>query len=322
MTPAELHRNLFDAIPPAAMVKFSALNPGLEGTIKAGSMIVLSDPNNTSCTYQEAQLMQAAQKVKVALSTLTPDEANFMVRHRAEIASFTGQVSTWGGVSTATLGAHLDNLRGTLQAIETLHQDNYRLYGHLKAPEFFEERRRLLTQLDAHLLNSARVRAKTTLGDHPKLKSTLGISSQSLVYHWDKAGAPGQIPGYATHVDSIGRAAKYMSAGGYIAIGIGGISSGLAIQDVCSADPSSKACEKIKLTEGGKFVGSVAGGYLGGKLGIAASGPLCLALGLSTGLGGVACVAVVVGSGTWVGTSAGTGVGEFTGEKVYEVTSP
>jgi len=46
MTAAELYRSLFEAMPPAAMLKFSALNPGLEGTIKAGSLIVLSDPDN------------------------------------------------------------------------------------------------------------------------------------------------------------------------------------------------------------------------------------------------------------------------------------
>ena len=39
--------------------------------------------------------------------------------------------------------------------------------------------------------------------------------------HWGKTDAPGQIPGYATHVNAVSRAAKYMSAGGYIGIGIG-----------------------------------------------------------------------------------------------------
>jgi hypothetical protein len=52
------------------------------------------------------------------------------------------------------------------------------------------------------------------MGDPPKLKTILGIFSRSMVHHWDKAGAPGQIPGYATHVDATSRAAKYMQAGG------------------------------------------------------------------------------------------------------------
>lgn len=83
------------------------------------------------------------------------------------------------------------------------------------------------------------------------------------MHRWDKAGAPGQIPGYATHVNAISRAAKYMSAGGYIGIGIGGVSSLLAIQEVCVGD-SGAACEKVKFTEGGKFLGATFGGMAGG----------------------------------------------------------
>ncbi len=40
------------------MRKFKTLNPDT-GNVKAVSMIVLSDPNNTCCAYQEAQLWHA-----------------------------------------------------------------------------------------------------------------------------------------------------------------------------------------------------------------------------------------------------------------------
>src|SRR5690606_1105306 len=132
-TAAELYRSLFEAMPPAAMLKFSALNPGLEGTIKAGSLIVLSDPDNTSCTYQEAQLMQAAQQVRAALDPLTPGEADFMARHRTEIATFLGETSTGLGVGAAMLEKHLVKLRDTLKNMEYLHQNSYRQYGHLRS---------------------------------------------------------------------------------------------------------------------------------------------------------------------------------------------
>jgi uncharacterized Zn-binding protein involved in type VI secretion len=264
MTREALEVALFGTRDLAVMRKFQALNPDL-GDVKAGSMIVLGDPNNSTCTYQEAQLMQVAQQVKSALDPLTPEEAEFMLRHAAEIASFTGQTSTWLGVSAVVMETHLTRLRDTLQAMERLHQDSYRQHGHLRSPQFFADRQRLLAQLDAHLLNSTRLRGHTTLGDHPKLKTALGISSRSLVHHWDKAGAPGQIPGYATHVDATSRAAKYMQAGGYIGIGIGGVSSLLSIQEVCNGG-SGAACRKIKFTEGGKFVGSTGGGFIGGGL--------------------------------------------------------
>jgi len=320
MTREALETLLFPTVDPAVMSKFRALNPNL-GEVKAGSLIVLSDPTNTSCTYQEAQLMQAAQQVKASLDPLTPDEADFAFLHAAEIASYMAPDPTWLGVSAVVMETHLTRLRDTLQAMERLHQESYRQHGHLKSPQFFAERKRLMAQLDAHLLNSTRLRGQTTMGDHPKLKTALGISSRSLVHHWGKAGGPGQIPGYATHVEATSRAAKYMKAGGYIGIGIGGVSSLLAIQEVCSGD-SGSACEKVRFTEGGKFGLSTAGGAVGGGLGKLAGVPICLALGVSTGIVGVVCVAALVGTGAWVGTTLGGAAGEMGGEILYEKTLP
>jgi uncharacterized Zn-binding protein involved in type VI secretion len=320
MTREQLEATLFPSRSAAVMSKFQALNPD-RGDLKAGSMIVLGDPNNTSCTYQEAQLMQTAQQVRVDLAPLTPEEADFMHRHAAEIASFTGQTSTWLGVSAVVMEKHLSKLRDTLVDIERLHQDSYRQYGHLRSPSFFADRQRLLAQLDAHLLNSTRLRGQTTLGDHPKLKAALGISTRSLVHHWDKAGAPGQIPGYSNHVNVTSRAVKYMQSGGYIGIGLGGVSSLLAIQEVCVGD-SGTACEKVKFTEGGKFFGATGFGYLGGELAHVASPTICAALGVTTAIGGVVCVAAVVGIGALVGTQVGGMGGEFTAEKIFEATQP
>lgn len=90
---------------------------------------------------------------------------------------------------------HLGNLRDTLQAIERMHREQYRQHGHLKSPQFFADRKRLLAQLDAHLLNSTRLRGQTTLGDHPKLKTALGISSRSLVHHRTKRVGLGRFRG-------------------------------------------------------------------------------------------------------------------------------
>ena len=321
MTREALEATLFPTLDPAVMRKFQSLNPNT-GHVKAGSMIVLSDPKNTSCTYEEAQLMQAAQHVSASLDELTPDEADFLYRHGAEIAGFIGHTSTWLGVSAVVMEKHLSNLRETLQAMERLHQDSYRQHGHLRSAQFFADRQRLMNQLDAHLLNSTRLRGQTTLGDHPKLKAALGISSRSLVYHWDKAGGPGQIPGYAAHVEAVSRATKYMKAGGYIGIGLGGVSSLLAIEQVCNGE-SGEACRRIKFTEAGKFAGSTFFGGLGGWAAGTASGPICLGIGIATGgVGGVICVAAIVGAGAWVGTTYGGLGGEIGGEILYEQTLP
>lgn len=321
MTREALEATLFPTLEPAVMRKFQSLNPNT-GHVKAGSMIVLSDPKNTSCTYQEAQLMQAAQHVSASLDELTPDEADFLYRHGAEIAGFVGHTSTWLGVSAVVMEKHLNNLRDTLQAMERLHQDSYRQHGHLRSPQFLADRQRLMNQLDAHLLNSTRLRGQTTLGDHPKLKTALGISSRSLVHHWDKAGGPGQIPGYAAHVEAVSRATKYMKTGGYIGIGLGAVSSLLAIQQVCKGD-SGAACERVKFTEGGKFAGATLGGIWGGVTGQIAGGSICLGIGVATGgLGGVVCVAALVGAGAWAGTTFGEMGGDYIGEKIYEASQP
>ncbi|WP_300634735.1 hypothetical protein [Pseudomonas sp.] len=106
--------------------------------------------------------MQAAQHVSASLDELTPDEADFLYRHGVEIAGFIGHTSTWLGVSAVVMEKHLSNLRDTLQAMERLHQDSYRQHGHRRSPQLFADRQRLMNQLDAHLLNSTRLRGQTT----------------------------------------------------------------------------------------------------------------------------------------------------------------
>ncbi|MFO2462150.1 hypothetical protein OOJ96_19130 [Pseudomonas sp. 15FMM2] len=154
-----------------------------------------------------------------------------------------------------------------------------------------------------------------------QIETVLKPSSLDLVHHWDKAGASGQIPGYAGHVEAIGRAQKYMKTGGYIGIGVGGVSSLLAIAQVCNGD-SGEACTRVRFTEGGKFGMSTIGGTLAGGMAKSASGSICVALGVSTGLGGVVCVAALIGTGAWVGTTLGGMGGEYMGDKVYELIQP
>lgn len=329
MTAKDMFDTLFENIPNSALGKFSDLNPDLDGYIKAGTLIVLSGQSSALCTFEETELMLAARKVKAALEPLTPEEADFMYRHRAEIEQFISGSSTWVGITSVMMGQHLAELRTTLLEIERLHQESYRQHGHLRSSEFFSERKRLLIQLDKQLLKSTRLRNLTSFGDYHKLKTALGISSRSLVHRWDKAGTPGQIPGYATHVNAISRAAKYMKAGGYIGIGLGGVASGLAIQEVCSAAPDSAECKRIKFTEGGKFVGSTVGGAAGGWGGGIVTAKVCLGMAALTapagGSGGLVCGIVAVaaaGIGAWAGGDRGGAAGEAIGETIYEATRP
>jgi len=95
----------------------------------------------------------------------------------------------------------------------------------------------------------------------------------------------------------------------------------MAIQEVCNAG-TEEACRKVRYTEGGKFALSTGFGFAGGELGFAARGMVCAALGATTGIGGVVCVAALVGVGAWIGTTGGGFGGEAFGEALYEAIEP
>lgn len=314
----QLKSILFTQPNPAVIEKFRTLNPNLE-EVKAGSMIVLSDPNNQQCTREEALLMEAAAKTNEALKPLSPSEADFMARHHAEIEGFLSQGSTAIGMGEAMFARNLEAVKGTLRDIEALHQSAFLKDGNLRSPEFFAERKRLLAQLNTGL--TGLVRKGIGFPDHPNLKSALGISSRSLVHRWTKAGAPEQIPGYATHIDGVAKAAKVVKYGGWFGTAVGGGASYLKVQDVCTAG-ATEACEKIRFTETGSFAGGVAGGALaGGIFTTPVVGTVCLALGVPTGgMATLACGIVLVGGASVAGGALGGSAGEMMGEVLYEMT--
>ncbi|MNG96759.1 hypothetical protein D3C79_558390 [compost metagenome] len=317
MTREALETTLFPTRDPAVMSKFQVLNPNL-GDVKAGSMVVLSDPNNFQCTREEALLMEAAAKTNEALKPLSPEEADFMVRHRDEIETFLAQGSTAIGIGEAVFSRNLASVKDVLSEIEALHKRSFETNGHLRSPEFFAERRRLLAQLNANL--TAMTRKGIGFPDHPDLKSALGISSRSLVHQWTQGGATGQIPGYATHIEGVSRAAKVVKYGGWIGTALGGGASYLKVQDVCTAG-NAEACEKIKFTETGSFIGGVGGGAATGAFLTGSTvGALCVALGVPTGgMATLVCGIVAVGVGSVTGGALGGVIGELGGEVIYEV---
>lgn len=317
-TADKLQAQLFTSASPAVITKFKALNPNLD-QVKAGTMIVLSDPNNHLCTFEEALLMQAAANVNRALEPLSSEEADFMARHHDEIAFLISKGSLGASAGLAMFSKNLHDVDIILRDIENLHTRTFQVNGHLKSAEFYAERKRLLTQLNAQLTKLT----KKSIGfpDHPNLKNVLGISTKSLVHRWRKAGAIGQIPGYATHIDAVSKAAKYVKYGGWVGTAVGGGASVIKVQDVC-AEGSVEACEKVKFTEAGGFLGGILGGVaIGATLSAPAVSSLCVALSIPTGgTAGLVCGVLIVGAGSYVGGSAGGILGESAGEIVYENT--
>lgn len=317
MPRSALEAALFDKPDIATLEKFTRLNPHVTGYAKPGQLIVLSDPNNPQCTREEALLMEAAQKVDAALKPMSDEEASFMVQYRSQIESVLSQGSTSIGVGESIFAKNLEDVKTSLTEIEALHQKSFQRDGHLRSSEFFAERARLFAKLDRQL--NGLTRKGIGFPDHPSLKSALGISSKSLVHHWSLAGVPGQISGYATHAEGVARAAKVVKYGGWVGTAVGGGASYMKVQEVCAAGDVD-ACEKIKYTEGGSFIGGVAGGAAAGAfLTGSTAGIICVGLGVPTGgMATLACGVIVVAAGSYAGGALGGATSEWAGEKIYE----
>ena len=290
------------------------LNPTYQSGFKAGEIFVIGDGQRRPvCTREELQAMSAAKQAREALASLTPEEAEFMMRHQAEIAGLLSDVSLAMGVSEAMVAKSMDELSTILRKIEDLHKDQFIKHGHLRHPEFFAERQKLFTQLSANLKATV-LNKRLNLGNYQSLRRDLGISSRSLVHHWSKAGGPTQIPGYATHLDKLAKMAKYLKVGGYIGIAIGSGGSALKISEVCK-EGNTNACKKVSVTEAGNFSGGLAGGWLAGKFAASISAKVCWRFGPYA----AACGIVITGGGALAGSIGGMEGGEEFGELVFEV---
>lgn len=298
--------------------RLKMLNPTFELGFKAGEIFVIGDPDSqNSCTREEAQLMAAAEHARTSLASLTPEEANFMMRHQAEIAGLLSEASLAMGVAQAMMAKSLDDLLNTLRHIEHLHQEQFLKHGHLRSREFFSTRKKLFQKLEAQLKLTF-LNKRLDLGSHESLGRALGISSKSLVHHWSKAGGPGQIPGYATHLEKVARLSKYLEHGARAGIIVGGVSSALKVQEVCRAG-EAKACTKVKFTETGTFAGGLGGGAVGGLLGKGAATAICLGLGP---VSATACGVIIVGASAYTASVVGMSTGESLGEIIYEHIDP
>ena len=317
-TREQLEASLFTLRYPAVMDKFKLLNPNLRD-VKAGSMIVLSDPNNFQCTREEALLMDVAARTNQVLETLAPEEADFMVEHRDAIQTILGFGSGAIGVGASIFKNNLDSVGHALREIEVLQQTTLQRDGHLRSSAFFVERQRLLAILNSQM--TTLTRKGIGFPHHINLKKMLGISSQSLVHHWTHASPGGQIPGHATHLEGVARASKYVQYGGWLGTAVGGGASAAKVQDVCTAG-NREACRRIRLTEPGSFTVGVAAGMVTGRILTApVVGGLCVALGVPTGgFLTLACSIVAVGAGSYAGGTLGEMSGEFIGEAIYEST--
>jgi hypothetical protein len=186
----QLLMKLFDQHGPVPVARLQRLNPTFNQGFKAGEIFVIGDPSNGhACTREEARLMAAAERAREALADVGDDQANFMMRNHAEIASLLSDVSLSMGVAQAMMTKSLEELQTTLRYIEILHQQQFLAHGHLKVRRFSISAK-LFQQLDAQLKMSF-LNKHMDLGSHETLRRGLGISSKSLIHHWSSGCARG-----------------------------------------------------------------------------------------------------------------------------------
>ncbi|WP_054054486.1 hypothetical protein [Pseudomonas nunensis] len=315
-----LERSLYDNPPGDALrQQFRSLNRHLGEHVKPGQMVIFSDTRHYLCRREEAQMMIAAEKVNEALKDLSDEEAAFMVEHHEVIEPFLEVSAGSLGVASFMIGQHLENLKINLKDLETLHQQQYRKYGHLNSAEFFSKRKRIMTNLDASL--GPLTRKGVGIADHPKLKRALGLSTRRTIHRWDKAGAPTQLPGYATHIEGVAKAAKYMQAGGYVGIGLAASAASMRINEVCRAG-MEEPCRKVKYIQGGKLAGNVGGAAIATAYTAPLTMEYCAGVALRTrGIGGVICVLLISGATASLSGNAGSKAAEATAETLYEAAT-
>lgn len=307
----KLQAQLFPSPNPNVIAKFKSLNQ-LDDVVKAGTLIVLSDPDNQQCTYEESLLMETAHIVSTALAPLTVEEADFFAQHYEVIRRTLSDGSKVIGVGTAMAANHLDGIKAALKDIEELHTSTIKANGSQNSKAFKKRRAGLLQRLDGQL--TGLTKRAIGLPDYPNLKIALGIEHPHRVHRWRKAGGIGQTPGYSTHIQGVVKASQYIKYGGWIGTAVGGGASAMKVQDVCT-NGSAEACKKVKYTEAGSFLG----GAVGSAVGASAASTICVAIGVSTaGIAGVLCGVLVAGAGSFTIGSVGEKGGEIAGELIYE----
>ncbi|ERK07473.1 hypothetical protein L579_2402 [Pantoea sp. AS-PWVM4] len=308
-------RLLFTENPPTGATQLFATLNGANEKYKAGSIMLLVDPDKQD-DEQIAYLLQAKARVDAALEPLTQEEANFLHQHYATIANFTNIAEKGIGLAAEPVGKYFENIEKLLKEIQETYKNTYMTRGALIGEHFYVKRAQLFTELE-RILKIGFLNKAMKLGEYTKIKNALGLSTSSITHKWNETGIK-DIEGYATHIE---RAAKYVKAmryTGYIGIAFSAIHSINEINEACSIGREDE-CSKKKYTEIGRFSGGLLGSYAGGALGM---GLCTLILGGATikigGAGALMCGVILGTSGGYLFGQGGSDLGATLGDSIYE----
>ena len=280
---------------------------------KPGQMLILDAPGSNNFV-QLKQLQIAKKKVNGALADLNSGEANFFNQHFSTIAALTNFMDKSLGVVADAGERYFSDIEKKLKSIELAYQNQYRTQGTLISQQFFVERQRLFAELDGLLNKLSRLTLK--MKPYNELKHALGLSSRSIVHEWSTAGVA-SIRGYSTYIDNASKAARFLKAGGWLAIGFAGANTTNEVYNACTVG-REQSCAKVAVKKYSSFGASLAGGIYGGKYGAMAGAGVCVALGVATGgVGLLACSIVGAAAGGYVGGEIAGGVTEYMMDKIW-----
>ena len=268
--------------------------------LKPGQILIVAD-FQTAQSQQLSQLISAKKKINTALNTLSSEDADFFNRHYATIAAVTNVMDKSLGLASDIGEKYFQEIGKRLKSIERTYQNQFRTQGSLISEQFFVERKLQFAELNK-LLNKI---SKLTLRLKPynEIKHALGLSSRSIVHEWSTAGV-GPIKGYSTYLENAAKAAKFIKAGGWVAIGFAGLNTTNEVYHACATGRENE-CTKVAVKKYTQFGANVAGGIGGGELGAFIGVGTCVALGIASGgIGLLACSIVGAAGGGYLGSEA------------------
>lgn len=310
-------RLLFTGTPPAGAKELFATLNGPDEKYKAGSIMLLVDPEKQD-DEQIAHMKAAKARVDAALEPLTNQEANFLHKNKDTIDLFTSRASTTAGVASDAAGKYFEKIENVLIRIQQAYKNQYITSGSLISEQFYVQRRQLFGELDSILTDFTR--HKLALQDYPDIKRALGLSTSSITHRWNQTGVA-DIEGYATFMENAAKYVKMMKAVGYVGIALDGANRLDKVYEACTVGSD---CEKVAFTQVGGFsVGTAAGIYTSSAVYSGATAACSVVLGALTvevgAVGALACGVIVSGAVGYGVGEVGSNVGEFAGEKIYEV---
>jgi hypothetical protein len=295
---------------------FKMVNSHLKNNqVQVGQVVLLSPADSKECTIEETEFLKAAKLVDQTLLKLNKQEREILAAHYdflSKAASYSGLLL---GVNNTAWKAHTDQVTLILKNIEQSYVSSYNSTGNLNNRAFFAQRKMHFQRLDSALrrFGQPEIGGKLVSGD---IRNNLGLSSKSIVHNWSKQpGNVTTIPNFNKNYETVAKMSRKLKRVGYFGIALTGIDAGANIQKACTAnDPA--ACSKAKYTQGGKAIGNVIGGSVGGSL--AAWGTCSLIFGLPSGGSSFFWCSIVAGAGGgYLGGSYVGEYGESKGETLY-----